>query len=536
MPGQDDTPAFCYQKWCFVNETVCQHSLKSMARSSLFHNLYYSYETCDSKDTWSEYSVEQGLRGRKLRASLMATWYPYAFGYDENGTLLPDWTEGMQIVGKRHGMVPEFLETLAESAGFEFQWMSVTAASTAKYGSWSGCMNDVGTGYLDICVQIMYATPDRAKKTLFTIPYEHDRAYMVIPKPKPDESLHKKMFRIFEPFSASLWAMTLGISAFMGLLYYNIGPEVGRRPSTFGDDDIGPSIVKRVTLGLWQVASGIYLGFYELIAGNPLHNPLEENTARRFAMLGWQSFILMFATTYLANLASVLSQREVVIPYANIKECIDGGCNFCTYDHGPTNEQLRLYYPTLNIVQNKTKAWDTLARKSGGRDFYLFGNVGKEESEQNPKCDATWSYSFAAHDIQEKYNDGLLCDQVVTVDPPTHSLPLAFPINPSYAAAMNHHIQKAVFSGKWQEVVERYTPHKPCGEWILNTQSLELEGSDVMTPANLLGVTLILVIFVLLAVFTICVKKWRQWWEKNKSCEGSTCEDPTEEAGEEAGA
>jgi hypothetical protein len=109
--------------------------------------------------------------------------------------------QSFQIVGERQGMIPEFLEEVRKMAGFELKWMDGTKGSIEEQGgSWSGCMYDVGVGNLDICVQGMYATPERSKLTLFTIPYAHDRAYMAIPKPKFDKSLMKKMTKVFEPF------------------------------------------------------------------------------------------------------------------------------------------------------------------------------------------------------------------------------------------------------------------------------------------------------------------------------------------------
>merc|ERR1740121_1292244 len=108
---------------------ACHNSGVALGRSSFFDEAYFSYETCGSIDSWTAYQTEDALRGLTLRASMPATWHPFAFGYDANGTLLPDWTNGIEIVGERTGMIAEFIQRLAESAGFEIEWMDLTTAS-----------------------------------------------------------------------------------------------------------------------------------------------------------------------------------------------------------------------------------------------------------------------------------------------------------------------------------------------------------------------------------------------------------------------
>jgi hypothetical protein len=90
--GLADAPHHCHAQWCFVNETICRNSKNHTLKKSMFYseNIYYSYATCGAKDTWTSYITENQLTGVTLRASLMATWYPYAFGRDENSSILPD--------------------------------------------------------------------------------------------------------------------------------------------------------------------------------------------------------------------------------------------------------------------------------------------------------------------------------------------------------------------------------------------------------------------------------------------------------------
>ena len=214
---QPDPPAFCQQSFCFVNASACRNSQVSMSRSSLFDDSFYSYETCGSSDSWSDFRIESALRGRVLRASLPATWQdPYAFGYDGNGDLLPDWTNGMEIVGERLGIFPEFLSAVAQVAGFTIEWDDISTGSRTELGGWSGCMNDVCQGNLDVCVQAMYATPERERLSLFTIPIGYDQAYMVIPKPIIKRDLMDDA-KPFKPFSSRLWLVLIGVSMIVGI-------------------------------------------------------------------------------------------------------------------------------------------------------------------------------------------------------------------------------------------------------------------------------------------------------------------------------
>lgn len=150
----------------------------------MFDNAFYSYATCGSEDHFSAngYGVEDALAGKTLRAALPATWHPFAFGYDVDGSLLPDWTNGMDIHGERLGMFPEFVAAVAESAGFSIEWVSISQAMLNERGGWEGCMADVSRGNLDLCVQAMYITPERKKLSQFTTPIDLDpvRARLVV--------------------------------------------------------------------------------------------------------------------------------------------------------------------------------------------------------------------------------------------------------------------------------------------------------------------------------------------------------------------
>jgi hypothetical protein len=302
-------------------------------------------------------------------------------------------------------------------------------------------------------------------------------------------------------------------AAIVGMLYYSIGPQVEHRlPEHFGPEENHHelSMMNKVMLKLWHLQSAVYMGLFELFQGAPLHSPMTDTGSRRCISLGWQFFVLMFATAYLANLAAFLTKIDVTIPFANVKECIDGGCNFCTYDHGPTNDALSVYHPTLKTVRDPT--WSKKAK--GGKDFSLFTNLGKDPQEHSPRCDATWSYDVFGHDfnyITKMKEYGEQCN-VKVVDPPLFTLPVAFPINPKYAKAMNHYIQKAINEGVWETLKEKYRPVNPCGDWLLDTKAFVDEADDAqMTPDNFLGVECILGVFVILAVLLAFANKCSKW-------------------------
>ena len=109
----------------------------------MFDNAVYSYDTCNSTDSWTQHAISTGLSGKHLRASMPATWDPYAFGSDSQGNLLPDWSNGMDIVGKRSGIFVDFFDAVAKRANFTYEWLDVSTASRDELGGWSGCMHDV---------------------------------------------------------------------------------------------------------------------------------------------------------------------------------------------------------------------------------------------------------------------------------------------------------------------------------------------------------------------------------------------------------
>ena len=70
----DDVPDWCFQSWCYVDATKCIESTVQMSLSVIHDGLFFSYETCGSEDTWSQYNIRNALQGRKLKVGIPALW------------------------------------------------------------------------------------------------------------------------------------------------------------------------------------------------------------------------------------------------------------------------------------------------------------------------------------------------------------------------------------------------------------------------------------------------------------------------------
>ena len=501
---QSDPPAFCQQSWCWVNATECRSSAVTMARSQMFPDLHFSYATCASTDTWSAFHIERGLQGRVVRAAIPATWYPYAFGHDADGNVLPDWTPGPEIVGEPMGIFPEFMNAVAERAGFTFEYMTPTYGSrVAQGGSWEGCISDVGKGNLDICIQAMYVTPKREKLSLFTMPLDHDTAHMVIPTPKVDNSLGSEILKPFQPFDIQLWAAILAVTVLTGVVLTML---TGNKPVPSDGKSGAPGRSARALACMKSLPNNIYLSVFEIFAnGGPMGDASDTSLSlpHRLTMLTWGFFILITLSAYTANLAAMLSRVNVKVPFRNVQECVDKRCAFCTTDHASTLEQLNIFYPTLSLRENKTVGEDDLWHA-------LSTNTSYQQQVTGHTCDATWSYRFAGHRFGKMYNNvggNFPCADVRVIDAPLFSLPLGLPVNTEMAAAMNHHILHLVNEGLWQELQRKYEPAQLCGDHRFDESSFSSDAASdgVMSVRTFAGPFLILAACLLMAVVaSIC--------------------------------
>ena len=122
---------------------------------------------------------------------------------------------------------------------------------------------------------------------------------------------------------------------------------------------------------------------------------------------------------YTANLAAILGRKEVVIPNRDVYECNEKRCKFCSSDHEPTLDQLKIYFPDLNLLTNST--WKNVPRWDG------LAQGGALLSE----CDATWAYKFSQFRFGTHYNSEP-CNQNLAGGQ-LFSMPLALPITREYA-------------------------------------------------------------------------------------------------------
>lgn len=489
--AQPDPPTFCQQSWCYVNATLCRESSFAMGQSSFFQDTFFSYETCGSTDTWSSFKIQDSLRGKTVRASIPATWHPYAFGYDSSGELLADWTNGMQIHGDRRGLFPEFFQLIADRAGFEIKWMDLTAGSRDALGGWSGCMNDVGKGNLDICLQAMYITPEREKLSLFTIPIDTDPAYMVIPKPNVKTSLLDEISKPFLPFSTELWAVLILTSMVVGAVYNFMRARPIPKSSGLGSFCI--SYLK-------HTIEGAYWGIFDSFGGGGTVGIFDgASVPVRVLLLPWGFFIIVTLSAYTANLAAILGRVKLDVPFRNIEECVEGRCAFCSSAHAPTLEQLNIYYPDLNVKKN-----DTVNEKV---IWNLMNDTDQQMSFFGTTCDATWSYKFAGHQFQTFYNEGPCNNNIV--GGPLFALPLGFPVDPQMAPTINYYMLQLKNEGEWERLKEKYEPSQMCGDHRLDERALEdsANSNARLSAQSFLGPTVIVLFGVIISILMNGTKK-----------------------------
>ena len=84
--------------------------------------------------------------------------------------------------------MPELLQDVMQRAGFtvEYQLLSqgsLNLSAELGMGSWDACVIDVQNGIIDICPMYVYETSSRRSRAQFTIPFDQDNVFMMVPRP-----------------------------------------------------------------------------------------------------------------------------------------------------------------------------------------------------------------------------------------------------------------------------------------------------------------------------------------------------------------
>lgn len=541
-------PSFCAASWCYVNTSTCN---VSMARSSMLDDAFYSYETCGHEDTWASELITEKLANRTLRAALPGLWHPFAFRYDAEGQIIyTNWSHGDAGVGSPLGIHPEFLYQVAERAGFNIEWVPLSEGSIEDTGgsTWGACVKDVARGHIDVCPmcaaphaegsphsahstlprntiafalqplyhhrdrsRYMYETSARRSETQFTIPLGQDTAYMVIPKPSFDNSLISELTKVFDPFARSTWFLIFGMTLLTGLVHALLSPDVELPSMTRASR---ASMAKGLTMeaatakakrdrfvrGIHRIArtsaDGVYTAFGEFVSGAPMFDGGNDDLTwpRRAITVSWGAFLLVVIAAYTANMAAFLGNRKADIPFGNVEECIEGGCDFCHNNYGLVVQAFEVFHPDLDAgghlkdADSTWKIWQGLGNSTDSKRSSTYARTDH--------CDAGFEFDMV-YRFDPKYTAEDAGCNVNIVGSSLFTIDFAWPVSNAVAPSINYFIRQLLTEGAWNELLLKYEPKQTCGDWRVDKSALEADEMQPLKPASLFGPTFLLVLALL---------------------------------------
>jgi len=160
-------PSSCGMRWCYVDAAACDVDSKP-SKSFPGYDLTYSYAACGDVDFFSTEVLVNTLKGRTLKVGVPASSPPKIFNPGE--------------LEQPSGWAVEFLNHLAEKAGFELQLEEITQESNDMFplSTYTACARDVALGYKDLCHGGFWETAHRLSMTAFSPIYESDLFYLVV--------------------------------------------------------------------------------------------------------------------------------------------------------------------------------------------------------------------------------------------------------------------------------------------------------------------------------------------------------------------
>ena len=188
----EDPPAWCLDAWCYVDEEKCRSSNLKYYASSTFHSRFYSYQACghatNTEESYEELGNKVLIKGKTLRVAMPEVKYPYMYLPDytlEDGTYGYGDPETLSVEGRGAnytGVAVEYLRSLAAAYEFnlDFTFISrgnvnrnIVGSNNNRYNgsSWTGCVQDVAQGLVDVCVGDYWTDAKRALIAPFSLPF-----------------------------------------------------------------------------------------------------------------------------------------------------------------------------------------------------------------------------------------------------------------------------------------------------------------------------------------------------------------------------
>ncbi|GMH53982.1 hypothetical protein TrRE_jg310 [Triparma retinervis] len=462
-----DPPAWCGDAWCYVDPVKCRTSNYKYFQSDYFDDRYYGYQTCGTlENSYEEHKESLTLVGKTLKVALPEVKFPYMY--------LPDYTvddstfgggdpETVALEGFGNsytGIVTEYLQALALHVGFYVNFTYISRANVNEHldgtnnkryngSSWSGCVDDIGQGILDLCMGDYWPMPDRVAVAPFSLPFFDEEWFLFVPRLKAKKtSIKEQMLKPFQPFKAGLWVGLCLTSLYCALLHHWLTNAYDMRRWHAAKENKGHKMRGRKKTILKYWLDSVTLGIDMDDEGN--HQP-KINVGQAVVKIAFAVIMMVASASYTANLAAMLSKPHVEINIINnIDDCAQRNCNLCVHKHRlPFLE--RAYPKLTNTIPFRSTGsmFDEIDQygtglrgRSSGSGYYFVDDAAQADCPrcikppEMKKCDA---FMVSSKGFEDHFRPSL-CDYEFKGGP-IYWLPISFPVREEYAGGISYAIR-----------------------------------------------------------------------------------------------
>ena len=393
---------WCELEWCYVDHDTCLMANQDMAGTKMFPSLdgqlYYSYGTCGSDPRPYNAAISlEAARGRVLKVSMPAMYPPAHYKRNSEGAecSYADTSHAAHESGfdqsrlsecdrilyddsvPWEGYVVDFLQAVAAEGGFTLHLALASTAARWEHpeSEWTAAVRDVQYGLADLGGGVFWVTPARSRMAAFSTELGADPMWLWVPRPSKDTRLSTLAFRMFEPFSGTLWLTIVLIALLMSIVQAYVFQDEWRED---GWDEWREAQGPLQALGVivWMGGSHFARSCLDFTLGGIEEYP--RTAPKMIATLGWSFFILISLSAYTANLAAFLTRQDAHSDYiGSMEQASAMRARVCVKD--AIFDQVAALYPRNTLVRAVNLDAEV---RSGGCDAFLESMNSAELGEQ----------------------------------------------------------------------------------------------------------------------------------------------------------
>lgn len=349
---QELAPAYCIQRFCYVDPEQCRLSSEHYYQSQHFPGLYYSYSTCGSTaQDWLTFETTDTLANTSLVAVVPSILWPNHYKIDPSGqgVVHPDSPQAYNSSLPWTGyMIDYFNDVMGISNVQSVRYVHRSRGSKTKgySGQFTQSVTDVEAGIVDVGVSSYWVTAERLALTPFTVPFGSDSIKLWVPYSESDSEvgIYQNFLKLSRPFSDGLWA-SIGLTILVyAILSVVVSPAMHEGRHFENKAMSFPEKIKRSLMVMTDALSVSTLDFL----GRGLDPTTVSNVPQKWLNLGFALVIFIGVSAYTANLAAFLTIQAATKHISNIEEAIAASIPVCA--SSVLQPELQLLYPRAQWV------------------------------------------------------------------------------------------------------------------------------------------------------------------------------------------